>query len=97
VDVADGVIDVGGSGVANVGHEDIVVRFMNSPKGCLANEVGKCWISVGHGDKMILSADAGTTDNKTILVESSLIVKVKIVSTRSVATFWSISYFQLQF
>jgi hypothetical protein len=45
---------------------------MVSPNGHLAEEVGKGWIGVGHGDKIILSADAGAKVNKTILVKSSL-------------------------
>jgi hypothetical protein len=71
VDMDNGVIDIGDSGVANDIHDDIVLRFMMSPNRRLAKEVGKGWISVGHGDKIFLSADAGATVNKTFLVESS--------------------------
>jgi hypothetical protein len=45
---------------------------MVSPNRRLTEEVGKGWIGVGHGDKIILSADAGAKVNKTILVKSSL-------------------------
>jgi hypothetical protein len=44
---------------------------MVSPNRRLAEEVGEGWIRVGHGDKIILSADAGAKVNKTILVKSS--------------------------
>jgi hypothetical protein len=44
---------------------------MVSPNGRLTEEVGKGWFGVGHGDKIILSADAGAKVNKTILVKSS--------------------------
>jgi hypothetical protein len=43
-----------------------------SPSRGLTEEVGKGWIGVCHGDKIILSADAVAKVNKTILVESSL-------------------------
>jgi hypothetical protein len=72
VDMDDGVICVSSGGVTNGVHEDFVVRFMVSPDRCLTEEVGKGWIGMGHGDKIILSADAGAKVNKTILVESSL-------------------------
>jgi hypothetical protein len=72
VDVDDGVIHVGGGGVADGGHDDFVVLIMLSPNGYLTEEVGKGWVGDGHGEQIILSADAGAKVNKTILFASSL-------------------------
>jgi hypothetical protein len=70
---------------------------MVSPNRRLTEEVGKGWIGEGHGDKIILSADAGAKVNKTILVESSLDRQGEDCEHEKCCNFWSISPFQLQF
>jgi hypothetical protein len=64
MDVDDSVVGVSGSSVADGVHDDFVVRVMVSPNRRLTKEVGEGWIRVGHGDKIILSADAGAKVNK---------------------------------
>jgi hypothetical protein len=91
MDVDFGVVGVSGSGLANGVHDDFVVRVMVSSNRWLAEEVGKGWIMVGHGDKILLSADAGAKVNKTILVKSSLDCRSADCEHEKCCNFWSIS------
>jgi len=70
---ADGHIGGSGSGtMAKSTHEGSVVGVDINPRGGGVEEISEAGIWHGHGDKIILSADAGAPVNKTILFESSL-------------------------
>ena len=64
---------ISGRGLANGGVDGGKVRVMTGPDCRCVEEISKGRIRHrgGHGDKIILSADAGAQVNKTILFEVS--------------------------